>query len=325
MKTQDLKRVEALITSMSASEISEIQKAVSKREGQVEGAVVVQQRAASISQCPHCGHKAIKWGNKNGVPRFKCQNPEQKTDGSKICGKTFNALTGTPLARLHYADKHIGNAQCMVARMSCRETAEALGINKNTAFRWRHHFLQDLMNEQPKLLSGLVEADETFFIESYKGQRKGIPRKSKSRGTVAKKRGLSKEQIPVLVARDRATNQTLSAVIASRSAVDIGNALLPHLSTDAELVTDGAKAYGVIAKSHGISRRVVPHNKNHKTVETLHINNVNAYDKRLKDWMYDFHGVATKNLPKYLGWHRWMDGVKKRKATAKRFLTAVIG
>ncbi len=53
MKTQDLKRVEALITGMSAEEIASIQKVVSKREGQVEGAVVVQQRAASITHCPH--------------------------------------------------------------------------------------------------------------------------------------------------------------------------------------------------------------------------------------------------------------------------------
>jgi hypothetical protein len=108
--------------------------------------------------------------------------------------------------------------------------------------------------------------------------------------------------------------------------VDIGNALVPHLAKDAELLTDGAKAYGgVVAKTYGISKRVVPQNKNHKTVGMLHINNVNAYDKRLKDWMYDFHGVATVNLPFYLSWHRWLEGAKKRKTTARRFLTEVIG
>jgi hypothetical protein len=32
----------------------------------------------------------------------------------------------------------------------------------------------------------------------------------------------------------------------------------------------------------------------------LHINNVNAYYRRLKEWMRRFHGVATNNLPNYL-------------------------
>ena len=36
----------------------------------------------------------------------------------------------------------------------------------------------------------------------------------------------------------------------------------------------------------------------------FHINNVNAYRSRFKEWMRHFHGVATKNLPNYLGWRR---------------------
>jgi transposase-like protein len=211
----------------------------------------------------------------------------------------------------------------MVEGLTVRKTAVKLGINKDTALRWRYQFLKTIQVDQPKALTGLVEADETYFIESFKGQRKSIPRKSKKRGTPAKKRGLSKEQIPVIVARDRATGQTLSSVIASRSAVDIGVKLLPHLSKDAELISDGATAYRLIAQTHGITFRTVPQSKHHKTRGTLHLNNVNAYDKRLKEWMDRFHGVATKNLEIYLGWHRWLD-TSKRKATARKFLSAAI-
>ncbi len=67
MKIQDLKQVEAVIAGMSAAEIATIQKVVSKREGQVEGAVVIQQRADSLTHCPRCQHEAMKWGNKNGI------------------------------------------------------------------------------------------------------------------------------------------------------------------------------------------------------------------------------------------------------------------
>ena len=39
----------------------------------------------------------------------------------------------------------------------------------------------------------------------------------------------------------------------------------------------------------------------------LHINNVNAYHSRLKQWLNRFDGVATKNLPSYLGWRRALE------------------
>jgi transposase-like protein len=323
MKIQKLKRVSAAISEMSASEIAEVLKVVSKREGQVEGEVVVQQKAATITHCPRCEYEAMKWGTNKSIPRFKCKNPELDENGLKVCGKTFNALTGTPLAHLHFAEKHIANAACMVEGLTVRKTAAKLGINKDTALSWRYQFLKTIQADQPKALTGLVEADETYFLESFKGLRKSMPRTAKKRGTPAIKRGLSKEQIPVIVARDRATGQTLSSVIASRSAVDIGVKLLPHLSRDAELISDGASTYRLIAQSHGITFRTVPKDKNHKTRGTLHINNVNAYDKRLKEWMDRFHGVATKNLDIYLGWHRFLDAAK-RKATARKFLSAAI-
>jgi len=38
-----------------------------------------------------------------------------------------------------------------------------------------------------------------------------------------------------------------------------------------------------------------------------HIQNVNAYDSRLKNWIRRFHGVAAKYLDSYLGWFRTLD------------------
>ncbi len=38
-----------------------------------------------------------------------------------------------------------------------------------------------------------------------------------------------------------------------------------------------------------------------------HIQNVNAYDSRLKNWMMRFHGVSTKYLNNYLGWRRGIE------------------
>jgi len=39
--------------------------------------------------CPHCGGDAIgRWGRANGKPRYRCAT----------CARTFNPVTGTPLA-----------------------------------------------------------------------------------------------------------------------------------------------------------------------------------------------------------------------------------
>ena len=46
--------------------------------------------------CPHCASEgAIIRGQASGLSRFFC----------KACGKTFNALTGTPLARLRHKSR----------------------------------------------------------------------------------------------------------------------------------------------------------------------------------------------------------------------------
>ncbi|MFC5701472.1 transposase [Cohnella faecalis] len=61
-----------------------------------------------------------------------------------------------------------------------------------------------------KSLEGIVEADETYVLYSEKGKRK-LPRKTHKRGGVAKKRGISAEQVCILFARDR-TKHTVAEV-----------------------------------------------------------------------------------------------------------------
>ena len=299
MKPTDLHRFLDDLRGLSAAECLEVKTVLRIREGQVESSLVMREAENAIKACPHCGSMHFaKAGSKDGRPRFKCK--------SKDCSKSFNALTGTPLARLRKAEKHIENGECMVDGMSVRKTAKRLQVSAPTAFRWRHRFLLAQKDVQPAQLSGVVEVDETYFLESFKGQRQGIPRPSKTRGTPAKKSGLSMEQIPVLVARDRSSSATMTAVLPSRKAKDIGARLLPVLSNDSLLCSDGASVYRIVAKAKGIKVKSTP---TKKAAGIYHINNVNAYDSRLKGWMFRFRGVATKNLDNYLGWHRMLDKV----------------
>jgi hypothetical protein len=55
----------------------------------------------------------------------------------------------------------------------------------------------------------------------------------------------------------------------------------------------------------------------------VHIQNVNAYHSRFKNWLHHFNGVATKYLENYLGW-RWAIDLR-RIDTAEGFLRAALG
>lgn len=55
----------------------------------------------------------------------------------------------------------------------------------------------------------------------------------------------------------------------------------------------------------GITHRPVNLAAGQRVVAAVyHVQNVNAYDSRLKEWMRRFHGVATHYLGNYLGWRR---------------------
>jgi hypothetical protein len=56
----------------------------------------------------------------------------------------------------------------------------------------------------------------------------------------------------------------------------------------------------------------------------FHIQNVNAYDSRLKGWMRRFHGVATQYLENYLGWRRMLERYKTA-ITPKLCLAEALG
>lgn len=85
--------------------------------------------------------------------------------------RTCNPLSGTPLARLRKRDQWLRYGQALIEGVSVRAAARQCQIDKNTAFLWRHRFLQQAARHRATHESGIVEADETFFLESFKGQR----------------------------------------------------------------------------------------------------------------------------------------------------------
>ena len=273
----------------------------------------IEVRFAGAPQCPHCKSASIKrWGSANALKRYRC----------KDCKATFNALTGTPLAQLHRRELWDRHAGALLEGISLRKAAARLGIDLTTSFRWRHRFLEAIKSMQPKMLQGTVEADETYFLHSQKGSRH-LGRPARKRGGKASKRGLSDEQVPVLIARDR-DKATADRILKDRSERSIAGLLGPLVADGSVLVSDGARAYRAFADKARIPHVGLVLSKGEWTWGIYHVQNVNAYTSQLKKWMRRFNGVATKYLDSYLGSHR-MNDREGNTLTANRIFIAAMG
>jgi len=88
----------------------------------------------------------------------------------KGCKRTFNAATGTPLSWLHRKERRLTFGMSLAEGETAGESARRCGPGVNTAFRWRHRFLEAAGQDRPEL-KGIVEVDETDVPESHKGSR----------------------------------------------------------------------------------------------------------------------------------------------------------
>ena len=251
---------------------------------------VIEASPSNDRQCPHCGcERASNRGRADGLRRFRCAD----------CGKSFNALTGTPLARLRKKELWLGFAGALSEGDTVAQSAARCDVAASTAFRWRHRFLRAAENRIP-LLGGIVEIDETYVLSSCKGERK-LDRKARRRGGKAAKRGLSQEQTPILVAVDR-SGATLSAVLPQVTAKAIQAVLEPALDPKAMMVTDGNNVYPSCARAMGLSHEALNLSAGERTRGELHIQTVNSRHERLKGFLRPRRGIATKYLGNYLNW-----------------------
>jgi transposase-like protein len=264
---------------------------------------LIEQLRGPGRRCPHC--RCPGWhrhGHANGLQRYRCRG----------CRRTFNDLTGTPLARLRLRVKWLDYLDALRASRPVRAAAEQTEVHRNTAFRWRHRFLDRVKDDRPARLKGIVEADEMFLLESQKGARK-LDRAPRKRGGVAAKRGISRALDCILVARDR-SGQTIGAVTGrgGLKKAQLERHLLPYLDRQVLLVTDAHAAYRAFARAHGIAHQAINLRAGERirreAAGAIHVQNVNAWHHRFRGWLARFHGVASRYLPNYLGWLRALDG-----------------
>ena len=166
-----------------------------------------------------------------------------------------------------------------------KASAARCDVAVSTAFRWRHRFLAAARSDS-EVLKGIVEADETYV---------------RRRGGKAKKRGLSREQVPVLMAADR-SGTTVSAVLPRVDAAALTAALAPVVAKDALLFSDGGASYPPCAAALGVSHEALNRSMGERVRGDLHVQTVNSRHSRLKDFLRPRRGIATRYLDNYLSW-----------------------
>ena len=317
MQAHDFRRLLGLFDTLDVEQRAQLKLQVMAGDGARAVSAIVEGRVGPVS-CPRCsGRDVVRHGHANGLQRYNC----------RACERTFNALTGTPLARLRHREKRLEQARALEEGLSVRRAAAAMCVHPTTAFLWRHRFLQLPAMVHASAMSSITEVDETYTLRSYKGQPRRLcaehSRAARRRGSKAPKRGLSDEQVPILVLRDRC-GQTADFVLHRGDAVRIAPALTQTLADDAVLCTDASAALAATARACHLEHHGLNTARGEHRPGAWHIHNVNAHHSRWKTCMIRFHGVAASYLDNYLGWYRALDRNAQRGAPAASLLALAI-
>jgi transposase-like protein len=280
------------VTDLNYSQLKKLRHEVELNIANNQVGQAIADHEESISHCLHCdSHELNRWGmTKQGIQRFKC----------KSCGKTFNALADSPLYRMKKSEKWIEYTKLMWNGISLRKAAKIVGITLRTSFRWRHMFIKAPASFHPSELTGVIEADETFLPESFKGKRK-FERKSRKRG------GGRIIQVPIFIALDR-SGVISHKVLERNTKENIQAELAPLLSSGSVLCTDGNPSYKGIAEDLNIDHKRLIGLDNQRVIDGVyHIQTLNNYMKRWKGWLKRFNGIGTAYIESYLSWFRFME------------------
>ena len=303
------------VKALKADELKVLADRIFKMLKEVEG-VPSTSNVQQVAKCRKCeSSKIIKDGkDKNGKQRYKCSS----------CGCRFTSTSFSVVSNSHCSlEKWHKYIQLLLNGDSLAECAKQCEISVRTAFLWRHKILNILQRDQDnRVMNGIVEIDDMFFSISYKGNHKNskkftMPRPAFKRGT--DNRGPIGQKACVMCAVER-KGHTYGEVLGIGQANDImlSHAFEERLLEDTIVVTDKAHNLKEFFNSSKIeliqtAAHSNPRNQNSppEVKGAYHIQNVNNLHKRLRNFMKNYNGVATKYLNHYVSLYIWIENHKK--------------
>jgi transposase-like protein len=234
--------------------------------------------------CVHCG----EIGHVSKITRATAgDNKRTRLYQCMACGKQFSATSGTifndshlPLTKWFLAIALICEAK---KEMSACQLQRHLGVNYRTAWYLAHRIREAM--QDGGVLSGVVEADETYF--SRRKPRKGNPQVKKENTDI------------VLGLRQRDGKLKLIPVKDTKMSI-MEPQILKHISPDATLQTDESAVYWIIGERHFPGRHQKINHSLSYAVGDNHTQNIENAFSLLKRGVYGtFHKVSIKHLGRY--------------------------
>ena len=248
--------------------------------------------------CPHCkGDNVSKNGRKDGRQRYRCNS----------CRKTFGDFTNTAISHSHYGEavwKQV--IRDAISGESLDATAVSIGVSHSTVFNMRHKILLALEAHEvqnPTVLDGVCELDDTYVLESYKGKKlpDGFWRKPRKHGAKAQKRGVSNEYVSICtgVQRDGAAYGS-TVTRATPSKEDVIAVFEGRIGSEALILCDGAASYIALGEKCESPVKNVCEDGNTKGGKGFYnTNTANSFHSFIKSRYNQYRGVATKFLNRY--------------------------
>lgn len=278
-----------------------------------------EESSAKCECCRRCESKQIvKYGkDKNGKQRYKC----------KSCNTVFYEDSFSVVSRTrHDTETWRKFIDLLLMRASLKRCAIACGISVQTAFTWRHKVLNALQYDQEgRVLGGVVEADETYFGISYKGnhtksQNFTMPRKAYKRGT--DNRSNKAPKACVMCALER-MGQSYGEVlgVGQPTVKMVSYAFEGRVAPDSVVLSDRALAMKsffekkdditLIRLKSSVTGRQGRHDGGKPEIRgSFHIQNINNMHYRLRKALEPYCGVSTKYLNHYLNLFIWIENHK---------------
>lgn len=235
---------------------------------------IFENRYGDVKDCPKCGVVDTKFYRVRGRKCYACMH----------CGYQLHPLaqtifhkSETPLKSWFYAIYLFSVSKNGV---SAKELERHLGVTYKTAHRIAKQ-IRKLMSGDDDKLTGIVEADETYYGGRRKGGFPGTRDKTPILGAVERS-GFVKAEV-----RDYATKATIMAFLRS------------SLAFDSELHTDESRLYKWVKKE--FVHKAINHSEGEYSKNGVTTNTIEGFWSQLKrsiDGTY--HCVSPKYLQSYV-------------------------
>lgn len=238
------------------------------------------QRWGDSPCCPFCASVKVK--RLKGGKRFQCNEKE--------CRKQFSATVGTvaentkiPLTKWFLAIYILSNHSKGISSL---QLASWLGVTQKTAWFLNHRIREMLADNEPELLTGIVEVDETYVAGNDKNRHE-----RKKKGRVAAK--------PIVIGAVQRQGKVKTKVITDMTKESFDEVLAEFVAPEAVVITDEHKAYNNAHKTYSEHHRV-NHSKKEYVRGNIHTNTIEGFWGILKRQLDGIHhSVSPIHLNRY--------------------------